>query len=346
VQPRKASALPWAAAVVALVAAGGGAAWYFGNRDPAATAVATATTGASPTAAIAGLDAAGAAPSLPTTPSPVAVATPEPAAAAGAVASGASSPATADVAPASSAAAPATTGDALASGPATLVAEAPTQAAAESAGSDAPLPRASAPETAESPQSAEIGARMADLREQRRERREARAESAGAKPQYAKAAPAPSPQAPAHAGPPRVLVLGFGDIAVAGSAEMAVEERLGEVGLDIVDEDLVGALSGVEEGNADMARLVADAGRYAEFVVVVRAIPISQQPLTFYGEVMTQYTSRLDVVAYDVRNRRKLGSGWNTQVSFTHLNADPNTRQAIAPYLGRIAQGLGARGRG
>jgi hypothetical protein len=271
---------------------------------------------------------------------------PEPAAAAGSVAGSASVPATADVAPASPAEAPATSGDALASEPAALVAEAPAQAVAESAGSDAPAPRASAPETAESPQSAEIGARMADLREQRRERREARAESAGAKPQYAKAAPPPSPQAPAYAGPPRVLVLGFGDIAVAGSAEMAVEERLDEVGLDLVDEDLIGALSGVEEGNADMARLVADAGRYAEFVVVVRAIPISEQPLTFYGEVMTQYTSRLDVVAWDVRNRRKLGTGWNTQVSFTHLNADPNTRQAIAPYLGRIAQGLGARGRG
>ena len=68
--------------------------------------------------------------------------------------------------------------------------------------------------------------------------------------------------------------------------------------------------------------------------------------LTFYGEAVTQYTARLDVGAYDVRNRRKLGSGWSTPVSFTNLNADPNTRAAIAPYLGRIAQGLGERGRG
>ena len=43
---------------------------------------------------------------------------------------------------------------------------------------------------------------------------------------------------------------------------------------------------------------------------------------------------------------RDSGSGWSTPVSFTNLNADPNTRAAIAPYLGRIAQGLGERGRG
>lgn len=180
------------------------------------------------------------------------------------------------------------------------------------------------------------------MREQRRERR---ADLAG-KQQYAKAAPAPSPQAPAYSGPPRVLVLGFGDTAVAGSAEMAIEERLGESGLDIVDEDLIGGLSGIENGSADMARLVAEAARHAEYVVVVRAVPISEQALTFYGEVMTQYTARMDVAAYDVRNRRKLGSGWSAPVSFTHLNADPNTRAAIAPFLGRIAQGLGERGRG
>jgi hypothetical protein len=95
-----------------------------------------------------------------------------------------------------------------------------------------------------------------------------------------------------------------------------------------------------------MARLVDIAGRHAEFVVVVRVVPLGESVLTFYGEAMTQYTARLDVSAYDLRNRSKIGSGWNSQVSFTHLNADPNTRQAIAPVLSRIAQGLGARGRG
>jgi len=212
--------------------------------------------------------------------------------------------------------------------------------------SETPGPRASAPVNTPSPQSAAIGARLADIRDQRRERREARADLAGGKPQYAKAVPAPVEQAPAYAGPPRVIVLGFGDPAVAGSAEIAIEERLGESGVDVVAEELIGGLGSIEDGSADMARLVANAGRHAEFIVVVRAVPVGEQQLTFYGESMTQYTARMEVATFDVRNRRKLGSGWNTQVSFTHLNADPNTRQAIAPYLSRVVQGLGGRGRG
>ncbi len=349
VQSRKASVLPWAAAVVALVAAGGGAAWYFGgsNQDQATVASAAAVTSAPAT--VASLPAS---PPLPATPDAPLL---PPSAAGGMVATSADPPPAsgteASLTSVGAAATPAATAtsvpaSAFVSESERLVAESPAEPATDSAGSGAPAPRASAAETAESPQSAEIGARMADLREQRRERREARAEQGGGKPQYAKAAPAPSPQAPAYVGPPRVLVLGFGDPAVAASAEMAIEERLGESGLDIVDEDFVSGLGGVEEGSADMARLVAAAARHADYVVVVRVVPLGEQLLTFYGEAMTQYTARLDVGAFDVRNKRKLGTGWNTQVSFTHLNADPNTRQAIAPYLGRIAQGLGARGRG
>ena len=350
VQSRKSSALPWAAAVVALVAAGGGAAWYFGgaDRDQAAPlALVAATPSPAPTSA--------------PDPAPAVVSNP-PVTASPTTATGGSSQAVADSAvsapvsapvsdmPAGTAAdaPPPTTAEAIPTAAATLPVEsAPVEAVATVAtASGAPAPRASAPVNAESPQSAEIGARLADLREQRRERREARAESGGGKPQYAKATPAPSPQAPAYAGPPRVLVLGFGDPAVAGSAEMAIEERLSEAGLDLVDEDFVAGLSGIEDGSPDMARLVANAGRHAEYVVVVRVVPIGEQLLTFYGEAMTQYTARLDVGAFDVRNKRKLGAGWQAQVSFTHLNAAPNTREAIAPYLGRIAQGLGARGRG
>jgi hypothetical protein len=183
------------------------------------------------------------------------------------------------------------------------------------------------------------------MRDQRRERREARA-SAVAPRQYAKADTTPSVAEPAHAGPPRVLVLSQGDAAVAGSAELAIEERLEEIGLTLVDEDFTPGLSGIEDSGRDLASIAATAGRHAEFVVFVRVVPIGQQELTFYGESMTQYTARIDVGAFDVRARRKMGAGWNAQVSFTHLNADPNTREAIAPVLGRMAQGFGGRGRG
>lgn len=355
VQTRRSSALPWAAAIVALVAAGGGAAWYLQNEKAAGASSVPATVAAvNPGTDITVPSAAPATPA-PVEPSAQAPApvpstaanpapTPEPVPA--------SAPPTAsEPAPAVAAATPAPA-PAVAEPPAPAApepqppAEAPPVAVAEAAPTSAgQAPRASAPQIEPSPQSAAIGARLADIRDQRRERREARA-SAAAPRQYAKAETAPSVAEPAHSGPPRVLVLSQGDAAVAGSAELAIEERLEEIGLVLVDEDFTAGLSGIEDSGRDLASIAATAGRHAEFVVFVRVVPIGQQELTFYGESMTQYTARIDVAAFDVRAKRKMGAGWNAQVSFTHLNADPNTREAIAPVLGRMAQGFGGRGRG
>ena len=152
---------------------------------------------------------------------------------------------------------------------------------------------------------------------------------------------------PAYRGTPRVIVLSIGDEAVAAPAEMAIEDSLSERGLTIVDEDLIKGVSRFENGGEPaVAQLVAAAERHAEFVIVVRAVPLGETQLTYYGESTTQYTARLQVGAYDVRRARKLGNGWQAQVSFTHLNADPNTREALEPLLGRIAQNVGAGTRG
>ena len=362
VTKRQTSLLPWAAAVAGLLATGAVSAWYFSGLDSAPAPDLGSVTASSTTAS--SFSAA----AMPATPAPAKVSPdPEPkAAAASATEPQPTSAISASTAPdpAASMAAEqvvAIESEAEAAPPIVAVLApvevaappAPALASAQATGLDsnnrgAPAPRAGAIAQDASPQAAAIGARLSDMREQRRERREARAEGApNPVPQYAKAAPAPAVEtAPSYSGPPRVMVLAFGDPAVAASAESAVEERLDEAGLQLVDEDFLSGLSTLETGSADLPRLVNAAGRHTDYVVVVRVMPMGQQELTFYGESMTQYTARLDVSAYDIHNRRKVGAGWSTQVSFTHLNVDPNTREAIAPLLARIAQGLNGRGRG
>jgi eukaryotic-like serine/threonine-protein kinase len=345
IPPARPSMLPWAAAVAILLAGGAGAAWYMGgssllskSEETAAIAAPTPATtepGASPAqTAAAAASSSGSTADVASTEA-VPNSTPTGAAASASVPAPPTAPARTGAEAASAAVASQRTPD---SDPESsdLAEQAPSEAAS------APAPRASAPASDASPQSAAIGARLAEMRENRRDRREAIASNAPR--QIAKATPAPAP--PAYSGPPRVIVLGFGDPAVAGTAELAIEEELSGMGLDLVDEDLVGGLSGIEDGSPDMARLLAAAAREAEFVVAVRVVPLGQTELAYYGQSTTQYSARLEVGSYDVRNRRKLGSGWNAPVSFTHLNADFNTRQAMSPLLQRIAQGLGARGRG
>ncbi|MGE4073349.1 MAG: serine/threonine-protein kinase [Lysobacterales bacterium] len=358
------SMLPWAAAVTILLAGGAGAAWYLGGSslwtrtDSPATLAAPATNPGESVASAAQTATAAATPPSANTDVAVAQGASDPAPTAAAntqepAASAAASSATAAAAPATPtqgadlpAQSSAVAADAAPASPAVNSEPEPSLVAEQAPAStgSAPAPRASAPATDASPQSAAIGARLAEMRENRRDRREAIANNTPR--QIAKATPAPPPTPPAYRGPPRVVVLGFGDPAVAGTAELAIEEELAGMGLDLVDEDLISGLSGVEDGSPDMARLLAAAARDAEFVVAVRVVPLGQNELTYYGQSTTQYSARLEVASYDVRNRRKLGSGWNAPVSFTHLNADFNTRQAMSPLLQRIAQGLGTRGRG
>ncbi len=365
---RQTSLLPWAIAAVLLVGAGGAGAWYSGLFKTGAAAPTTMASDPGPTApaTVASVPPPAPPAAVSTPAAPPAVATPvsAPASDTAAVQSAASLGGdttsdqqsvtltqTSDETPASPPAmgdAPeGSTGDSGSSqGDAPLAEEAPVYAE-EAPEPEANRARAGAPQLTQSPRSAAIGQRLANLRDQRLGRG-AEAEPRASSPRLARAnSPSVEPAQPAYSGTPRVIVLSIGDEAIAGPAEMTIEESLADRGLDVVDEDLIGAMARFERGGEPaIGQLVAAAARHAEYVVVVRSVPLGEQQLTFYGESMTQYTARLQVGAYDVRRARKLGSGWQAQVSFTHLNADPNTREALEPLLGRIAQNLGARGRG
>ncbi len=160
-------------------------------------------------------------------------------------------------------------------------------------------------------------------------------------------ASADPPERPAaYRGPPRVIVLAIGDPAVAAVVESEIESRLDASRMVLVDEELVPGLGAMESRQAELPRLLAAARRHAEILVVARVVPLGQQELTFYGQSSTQYSARIDIGAYDTAASRKLGPGWNADLSFTNLNARQNTVDAIAPLLGRIDDALARRGRG
>jgi hypothetical protein len=321
---RRSGALEWGFAAALLVASIGVSAWWMRAPDPAGAGSAAAP--AEPIAAP--VPASTAAAPAPAT----AAAAAEPAAGAG------GTPASsAPTAPAAAVAAPPAA--AMPSPPvesAPAPAEEPARAAVVLA--EAPPPAPPAPRSTAEPVAAPVAASAAEAR---REVREPVAERPRA---LASAAPPERPAA--YRGPPRVLVLAIGDPAVAAVVEAEIESRLDESRLVPVDEDLLPGLATAEDRNPDLPGLLAAARRHAEIVILARVVPLGQQELTFYGQSSTQYSARIDIAAYDTAASRKLGAGWNADVSFTHLNARQNTVEAIAPLLGRIDDALARRGRG
>ncbi len=219
----------------------------------------------------------------------------------------------------------ATPGAAVAEAP-IAAAEAPLSAMAETeppAPTQAPAPR--------------LGERLGAVREQQAALRTARIESS---PERTAAPPARAPALPS-----RTLVIALGDPAVTGPAQAAIEEALEDAGVALADLDTVPGLSRLADGDGDMADLLAAVARagIARTVVTLRAVPVGQQELTYYGEVSTLYTAQLRLRAFDVALRQPIGRMAQTQVNFTNLNADYNTREALAPLLGRVVDGVSRR---
>jgi serine/threonine-protein kinase len=191
------------------------------------------------------------------------------------------------------------------------------------------------PPATDAAQSLEPLRRMAEQvrAESEREASAARSEAA----RVASTAP-PREQAPPPrpAGPPKIAVVAFGDPAVTGPAKQAVEEALMNRGFLVADTDALGDFA-----RGDLPRILGSAPRHGvRAVVVVRAEPIGQQQLNYYGQSSTLYSATLTVRPYDVSSRAPLSAGVRAKVDFTSLNAEANTLEALEPQLPRVLGSL------
>jgi serine/threonine-protein kinase len=141
---------------------------------------------------------------------------------------------------------------------------------------------------------------------------------------------------PRPAGPPKIAVVAFGDPAVTGPAKQAVEEALMNRGFLVADTEVLGDFA-----RGDLPRMLGAAPRHGvRALVVVRAEPVGQQQLNYYGQSSTLYTANLTVRPYDVETRSPLSAGIRAKVDFTSLNAETNTLEAIGPELPRVIGSL------
>ncbi|MFN9740006.1 MAG: hypothetical protein ACK59R_15995, partial [Pseudomonadota bacterium] len=115
-----------------------------------------------------------------------------------------------------------------------------------------------------------------------------------------------------------------------------IEEALLGRGFLVADTEVLGDLA-----RGDLPRVLGAAPRHGvRALVVVRAEPVGQQQLNYYGQSSTLYTANLTVRPYDVETRSPLSAGIRAKVDFTSLNAETNTLEAIEPELPRVLGSL------
>jgi serine/threonine-protein kinase len=172
----------------------------------------------------------------------------------------------------------------------------------------------------------------------------AQAAQASAKPRVASVPPPPPVSAPPRPHVPTIAVISGGDTLVSEPAERAIEEALARKGYHLIDQSMMPRvehmMSGSRANIAGILDLLAQHRGNVDAVVVVHVRPAGEQQITFYGQSDTLKTAQLDVTAYAVEGRRKLGAGWSDNVNFTAMSARDKAREAVEPMLGEIEERL------
>ena len=147
-----------------------------------------------------------------------------------------------------------------------------------------------------------------------------------------------NPPPPRPLGPPKVMVIGVGDLGITSAAEQLLEQQLEERGFLLADEDTIPGMNAIlNSGRPDVPRLLGLLARAnnVRAVTVVNAQATGSSLLEFYGQQETVFSANLSVKTFDVRSRSGIGSGISTKVNFTNLNADEKAREAIEESLSR-----------
>ena len=156
------------------------------------------------------------------------------------------------------------------------------------------------------------------------------------RPAVARVTPPPAPPRPL--GPPKVMVIGIGDLGITSAAEQMLEQELEDRGFLLADEDTIPGIHAIlDSGRPDVPRLLGMLARANNIraVTIVNAQATGSSQLEFYGQVETVYTASLSVKSFDVNGRNGIGSGISSKVNFTNLNADEKAREAIEESLSR-----------
>ncbi len=151
--------------------------------------------------------------------------------------------------------------------------------------------------------------------------------------------PAVQPHRPAakkRSMPKGVVVLAFGDPAVANPIEKILEERLRQNNITVLNEQFIPGFTDLLDrgaGLSDLRRAILKNGGRA--LVLVNINPTGSQELQYYGRQSTLMTAQLDVDSYDLQSGATLG-GYGGTLRYTALNATEKAIEAIDPLADRL----------
>lgn len=138
-----------------------------------------------------------------------------------------------------------------------------------------------------------------------------------------------------------VVVIAFGDPAIANPVEKILESELKSQGVKVMNEQFIPGMRQLMNNGLDLAELknlIEKNGGQA--MVIANVNYVGSQQLQYAGRSSELINAQIDIDAYDIRTGDSIGNGYGTKISYTSLNATDQASDAVMQYTNTLAANL------
>lgn len=141
------------------------------------------------------------------------------------------------------------------------------------------------------------------------------------------------------AGPPKLVVIAFGDPAVSTVVESVIEGALLNANYPVMDEQFFSGLNlGFNPDLASVGQAVQENG--GDILIIADIQETGTRQLSFYGRTEQQTMANLQVRAMQLSNKRPLGAPWLKSLEYVPLKASETAREVAEPVAQELIERL------
>lgn len=138
-----------------------------------------------------------------------------------------------------------------------------------------------------------------------------------------------------------VVVIAFGDPAIANPIEKILESELKSQGIKVMNEQFIPGMRELMNNGLDLAELKNLIQRNGgQAMVIANVNYVGSQQLQYAGRSSELINAQIDIDAYDIRTGDSIDNGYGTKISYTSLNATDQAADAVMQYTNTLAANL------
>jgi serine/threonine-protein kinase len=138
-----------------------------------------------------------------------------------------------------------------------------------------------------------------------------------------------------------VVVIAFGDPAIANPVEKIIESQLKQQGIKVMNEQFIPGMKQLVNNGLDLAELkILIEKNGGQAMVIANVNYVGSQQLQYAGRSSELINAQLDVDAYDIKSGDSIGNGFGSKINYTSLNATDQASDAVMEFTDQLTSNI------